>query len=166
VFLSVRMKVRTELKDRSIQVIFWSMVAFFVITVGTMFIGVPLAGNLPLGYFILPSLVIFLALSVTLLVLTVKKKIEGKLRIFLLLTGASAVGLPVFVVLHNLVYALFIHFFGENFWGAGGDEPVFFILATIVCPLGFLVGVVGTIVLAIKNKSNVPAVKTQGGEGN
>jgi hypothetical protein len=145
-------------KDKSIRAIFWAMVAFFIITVGTMYIGVPLGGNFPLGYLVLPSAAIFLILGVILLVLTLKKKVEGKLKIFLLLTSASAVGLPVFVVLHNLVYALFIYFFGENFWGVGGDEPVFFILATIVCPLGFLVGAVGTIVLAIKKKPGQPAV--------
>jgi hypothetical protein len=154
------------LKDRSIRIIFWAMVAFFLIAIGTMFIGVPLAGNFPIIYISLPCIVVFLGLGVALLVLIVKKKVAGKIKIFLLLTGASAVGLPVFVVLHNLVYALFVHFYGENFWGFGGDEPVFFILATIVCPLGFLVGVVGTIVLNIKNKSSVPAVKVQGGESN
>ena len=103
-------------------------------------------------YFMFSALAIFAGLGVTLIVLTVKKKVAGILRKFLLLTGASAVGLPVFAVLHNLVYALLILWFGEDFWGASGDEPVFFILATIVCPIGFLVGAVGTIVLAVKNK--------------
>ena len=32
----------------------------------------------------------------------------------------------------------------------GGDEPVFFIIAIVVCPIGFLVGAVGSIVLAIR----------------
>jgi hypothetical protein len=32
------------------------------------------------------------------------------------------------------------------------DEPFFFILATIVCPIGFLVGVVGSIVLFVKER--------------
>ena len=108
-------------------------------------------------YIIFPAWVVFAGLGVTLLVLTVKTKVAGMLKKFLLLTGASAVGLPVFAVLHNLVYALLILWFGEDFWGASGDEPVFFILATIVCPIGFLVGVVGTIVLAIKTKPSVPA---------
>jgi len=130
------------------------MVALFVIVIGTMFIGVPLARNFPLIYISLPSIVIFLGLGVALLVLTVKKKVAGKLKIFLLLTGASAVGLPVFAVLHNLVTAMCISFFG---FGADFDEPVFFTLATMLCPLGFLVGMIGTIVLASRNKSSVPA---------
>ena len=95
-----------------------------------------------------------------------KKKVGGKLKAFLLLTGASAVGLPVFAVLHNLVYALFILWFGENFWGNMGDEPVFFILAVIVCPIAFLAGVVGTIVLDAKNKQDTPAETAWQAEAN
>jgi hypothetical protein len=90
-------------------------------------------------------LVVLIGLGVTLLVLTVKTKVRGTLNKFLLLTGSTAVGLPIFVILHNLVSGLF-----------NIEEAVFFILATLVCPLGFLVGVVGTIVLAIKNKPTVP----------
>ena len=71
------------------------------------------------------------------------------LKKFLILTGASFVGFFVFVLLHNLVYGLFIHFWGADFWN-GGDEPFFFIMAIIVCPLGFLVGAVGSITLSIK----------------
>ncbi|GAG61024.1 unnamed protein product, partial [marine sediment metagenome] len=53
-----------------------------------------------------------------------------------------------------LFYALFILLFGADFWEriGIGDEPVFFILAIIVCPIAFLVGVIGSIVLFIKKK--------------
>ncbi len=94
----------------------------------------------------------FFILGLALIVLTVKRKVEGPLKKFLLLTGASAVGFPVFVILHNLVYGLFIYFFGQDFWERVGlgDEPFFFIMAVIVCPLGFLVGATGTIALFLK----------------
>jgi hypothetical protein len=36
-----------------------------------------------------------------------------------------------------------------------GDEPVFFILATIVCPIALLVGIIGSIVLIAKKKVKV-----------
>ncbi len=142
------------MKGKIIWSIFWVMVAVFIIIICTMFVLVPLAGNLPLGFIAFPAFVIFVGLGVTLLVLTVKTKVAGLLKKFLLLTGASTVGLPVFAVLHNLVFALFIKLFGEGFWDKVGlgDEPVFFIIATIVCPIGFLVGAVGSVVLAIKNK--------------
>ncbi len=100
---------------------------------------------MPLGFLpaiLLPAMVIFVLLGAALLFLTVKTKVGGILKKFLLLTGASAVGLPVFSLLHNVV---------------GGvlniEEPVFFLIAIFVCPIGFLVGVVGSIVLATKNKT-------------
>jgi hypothetical protein len=141
--------------DKSIRVIFWVMVAFFIFIMGTMFVGVRLAGNWPVINFFLPSVFVFTILGITLLVLTVKKKVKGIRKVFLLLTGASAVGWPVFVVLHNLVTALIISFFHVS---AEFDEPLFFIIAIVVCPLGFLVGAISNIVLTIKNKPGQLAV--------
>jgi hypothetical protein len=136
---------------KSVWVIFWITVGFFFIAVvGTMF-APPIMGS-AMPYFMFSAFAVFAGLGVTLLVLTVRTKVAGILKAFLLLTGAAAVGFPVFAVLHNLVYALLILWLGEDFWGAGGDEPVFFILAAIVCPIAFLVGAVGTIIINIKNK--------------
>jgi len=142
------------MKEKSICIIFWIAVGFFFIAVVGTMLAPPIRVLMP--YFMFSAWGVFAGLGVTLLVLTVKTKVAGILKKFLLLTGASAVGIPVFAVLHNLVYALFILCFGEYFWGASGDEPVFFILAAIVCPFAFLVGAVGTIVLTIKNKPSVP----------
>jgi len=88
---------------------------------------------------LLISLVVFFLLGLTLIVSMAKKKVggsQGSLKRFLSLTGASAVGLFVFVLLHNAVYGVF-----------GVEEPFFFLLAVIVCPLAFLLGATGTIVL-------------------
>lgn len=49
------------------------------------------------------------------------------------------------VILHNLVYALFYSYFK----GANGDEPVFFIIATIIVPGYFLVSLIYTIIRKI-----------------
>ncbi|MCL5986810.1 MAG: hypothetical protein M1371_09675 [Actinobacteria bacterium] len=96
---------------------------------------------------------IFFLLGIAIIVLTIKAKLKGLIKKFLLLAGASITGILVFALLHNLVYGLFIYFFGANFWDRiGGDEPFFFILATIVCPIGFLVGAIGSIVLLSKRK--------------
>ena len=93
-----------------------------------------------LGYiFVSAGGVVLTGLGVTLLVLMAKTKVERGLKKFLLLTEASFVGLPVFGILHNAVSGL------TNF-----EEPVFFILAIIVCPVGFLVGAIGSIVLKVK----------------
>ena len=87
-------------------------------------------------------------------IVILKIKAEGLLKKFLLLTGLSMVGFPVFVILHNFIYGLLIYLFGQDFWEriGLGDEPLFFILAVIISPLGFLVGVIGTIVLLVKKR--------------
>ena len=132
------------MKRKLIWSIFWALVGVFVIVVSTIFIPPAVILLMPLGLLpaiFLAAIVVFVLLSVALLFLTVKTKVGGILKKFLLLTGASAVGLPVFVLLHNVVSGLF-----------NIEEPVFFIMAIFVCPIGFLFGAVGTIVLAIKSK--------------
>jgi hypothetical protein len=145
------------MKGKLIWPIFWTLIAVFFVLVIFIFGITPeaFASIIDRSLFVWVLAIAgaaILLLGAALIFFTVKEKVGGMLKKFLLLTGASAAGLPVFAVLHNLVYALLILWFGEDFWGANGDEPVFFILATIVCPIGFLVGAVGTIVLANKNK--------------
>ena len=130
--------------------IFWALVGVFVVIFGLFQISPAILGfrGPSFLWLLIISGSIFLLLGVALIVLTVREKVGGKLKAFFLLTGASAVGFLVFVLLHNAVYALFIYFFGEGFWN--GDEPFFFIMAVFVCPLGFLVGAIGSIVLRVK----------------
>jgi hypothetical protein len=135
------------MKGKLIWSIFWVLVGVFVIAVSMMFI--PAVLRLPVGFSGFAAWPVLTGLGVTLLVLTVKTKVGGMLKKFLLVTGASVVGLPVFAILHNVVSGLF-----------NTEEAVFFIIATIVCPIGFLVGAVGTIVLAIKAKPSVSAGKS------
>ena len=93
-----------------------------------------------MGYVFFISVgVVLTGLGVTLLVLTAKTKMRAGLKKFLLLTEASFVGFPVFLILHNAVSGLF-----------NVEEPVFFILVTIVCPIAFLVGAIGSIILRVK----------------
>ncbi len=98
------------------------------------------------------SLLVVLAIAFALLglivaVLTARLKEPGAKRLFFLLAGASAAAIPICVILHNLVYALFIWWFGEGFWERHGtDEPVFFTLAVVVCPALFVIGAVGSMV--------------------
>jgi hypothetical protein len=131
--------------------IFWALVGVYIVIAGMFFI--PAFRDLLRGSeaFLLPIAVFFL-LGVALIVLTVKEKVGGTLKKFFLLTGASAAGFFVSILLHNAIYGLLIYWFGANFWDriGLGDEPFFFFVAILVCPIGFLVGVIGSIVLAIK----------------
>ena len=124
--------------------IFWASAAVFIAMVCIMFVRSIRKLLMPYGFF--GVIAVLMILGVILIVLTIQKEVEGTSKVLLLLTGASAVGMSIFSILHNLVTAMFIKFFkvSTNF-----DEPVFFILTTVVCPLGFLVGAVGTIVLAM-----------------
>ena len=131
--------------------IFWALVGSYVVIACVFFI--PAFRDLLRGseVFLLPIAVFFL-LGVALIILTVKEKVGGMLKKFFLLTGASAAGFFVSILLHNAIYGLFTYWFGANFWDkiGLGDEPFFFFVAILVCPIGFLVGMVGSIVLAIK----------------
>ncbi len=124
------------MRGKLIWSIFWTQVGVFVMVVSAIFIPSVLRLGVGLG-----ASVVFAGLGVTLIILTVKRKVGGMLKKFLLLTGGSAVGFLIFILLHNIVSGLF-----------NIEEPVFFIIATIVCPIAFLIGAVGTIVLTTKNK--------------
>jgi hypothetical protein len=127
------------MKGKLVWSVFWALVGVFVIAVTIIFTLVDLLVGMERYVFFVSVGIGLTGLGVTLLVLTAKAKAERRLKKFLLLTGASAVGLPVFAILHNAVSALL-----------NMEEAVFFTLATIVCPIGFLVGAIGSIVLMVK----------------
>jgi hypothetical protein len=130
------------MKGRLVWSVFWAQVVVFVITVIMM--TAPFSSSLHPGLIFVPW-GLFFSLGAALTYLTLRQKTPGWQGKFLLTTGAAGVGFLVFVVLHNVVSGIF-----------DAEEPVFFVLATIVCPLGFLVGTVGSIVLAIKNRQLLP----------
>ncbi len=134
--------------DTLIWSIFWASAAVFITMVCIMLFlrAVKSVRKLLVPYGFFGVIAALMILGVILIVLTVQKDVEGISRVFLLLTGAAAAGMSIFAILHNLVTAMFIKFFkfSKNF-----DEPVFFLLAVIACPLGFLAGAVGTIVVAV-----------------
>ena len=96
----------------------------------------------------------FTVLGVALIYLTLKKNLKGKLKLFLILTGGCAVGSFISVILHNLIYGLFIILFDPGFWEriGLGDEPFFFTLGLIVFPIGFIIGQLGSIFYFLKRK--------------
>lgn len=111
-----------------------------------------------------PYIFLFWALltlaGIGLVIITFREKIPGKLKFFLLSSGFSAAGFVLGGVLHNLFYALgtltenlevlrvFLNIL----------EVTFFLTAVIICPIGLLVGVIGTLILWKK----LPAEKNDG----
>jgi hypothetical protein len=117
---------------------------FAWINLGKRFISVPI----PL--LAVPAIA-FIVLGLVVVALTLKIKETGKGKLFFLLAGASAAAIPICALLHNVVYGLFIWWFGDDFWGRHGtDEPVFFILAVVVLPALFLIGSVGSVVSLVR----------------
>ncbi len=127
----------------STLVIFWLIFAFFILNVFSMYLIGPF-----IRFISIPSMVILSILGIVLIVLASRAKFTKISKAFFILTGASALGMTISGVLHNLVYALLVKLFREGI----GNEPVFFILATIVCPIALLVGVIGSIVLMAKKR--------------
>ena len=130
------------MKAKLIWPIFWALVGTFVLYIISMFLPPMRMGNV----FVFPLLlyfvwVAFLVLGIIFLVITKKGKTRGVLRGFQFLMGASAVGLPLSGVLHNVLSALL-----------NVEEPVFFMIAVFVCPIGLLVGAVGTILVNVRSK--------------
>jgi len=109
---------------------FWALVLLFLIFVLNSFI--PIIRGF--GFFIF--LAGFFLLGLLLLILSWKRDTA------LMLTALSCVCFPVFVILHNMFYALRIPIL----------EGLFFLLAIPVCPILFLVGIITVIV---KNKSAI-----------
>lgn len=137
-----------------IKTIFCVLVGIFVVILGWMVFPDFMLANQMLFPFGVVLVFAFFLLGSVLVFLTIKGKVKGKLKKFLILTGGSASGFLVGVLLHNLLYALGM-LVGHIAWLYFLLEVLhvgFFIMAVLVCPLGFLVGVVGSVVLFTKKK--------------
>ena len=121
--------------------LFWALVAIFIII-----LGVVLALNLDLplrdyGKYIFPAVLsVFLLLSIALLVVAIREKVRKILKVFLILTAASALGIAVGIML-------------ENFLTGTYGEGIFLVIGVIIAPIGFLVGLIGSIVLFVKRNT-------------
>jgi len=143
------------MKKELAPTIFWSLMGVFIFILAQFF--VPAIRELFRGPLLfLAPILIFAVLGALLILFTLKSKIKGLLKKFLLLTGISSAGFFAAILLHNLIYGLFIYIFGPNIWETigTGDEFIFFIISIFICPIGFLVGAVGSIVLFIKKQKS------------
>jgi hypothetical protein len=123
------------MKGKLLWSIFLALVAVFLL----LFIAIFVPMNVPRVLSFVVPFVLLLLLGVALIVLTVNKKVKGMLRVSLLLTGASAVAMVVSIIMHNVMGS----------W-VSVEEPVTYIMAVFVCPIAFLVGGVGSVVLGFK----------------
>ena len=140
------------MKKSLLSTTFYALIGSFIIIIGMFF--VPTVSEFVQGPLFLVPFIIFSLLGAVLLFLTVKSKIKGRHKKLLILTGVSAVGFFVGILLHNLLYALAIvssqiailKYLFEFL------QATFFIVAVIVSPLGFAIGAIGTIVILVKKR--------------
>jgi len=143
-------------KENVLRVTFYLLVAVFILAVSIIFI--PAFRGIVSGTFMIISSAILLLFSSVLIGLTLVQKVEGKLKKFLMLTGASAAGFFVFVLLHNIFYGLeqiTSHIIILNYL-MKALEVIFFLIAIFACPIGFVIGVIGTIVMFNKKRKMLP----------
>ncbi len=139
-------------KESVLRVTFYLLVAVFVSAISIIFI--PAFRGFISGTFMIISGIILILLGGYLIALTLKQKVEGKLKKFLMLTGASAAGFFVFAFLHNIFYGLaqITSHITVLSYLMRALEVIFFLIAIFACPIGFLVGVIGSIVLLVKER--------------
>ena len=94
----------------------------------------------------------FLVLGIALILLTKKLKVSKKNKVFLYMTGLSAPAFLIGTIGHNLFYALgtVITEIPVLPYIVSAFEAVFFFLAVPLCPIGFVVGIVGSIIFLFK----------------
>jgi hypothetical protein len=135
----------------STLVIFWITFAFSIMVIAGMY-GMYLYLAPYIGILIgVPFKAVLSILGIVLIVLAAKAKFTKIAKIFFILTGASALGMVLSMLLGDLVFALWLKDLEKVF----AMNLSFYILATIVCPLALLVGAIGSIVLIAKKKVKI-----------
>lgn len=127
------------------------MVGVFIFIMGSIII--PWLNEILISKtFLLGGGLMLLFLGIALMIKASKEEINTALKKFLILTGASAVGFFVSVVMHNLFYALsvLVNDYKPLLYVTETLHVVFFLFAIIVCPIGFLIGTIKTCFLLRK----------------
>jgi len=110
-----------------------------------------------IGPFILVLWAVLALSGIGLVISTIRDKVQGKTKFFLLSSGFSAIGFFLGVILHNVFYALGTLSEDFTFLASILDffEVIFFFMAVIICPIGLLVGMVGSIAYWRKIESHL-----------
>jgi len=132
---------------KRVKAIIYSLIGIFILIV--VFFAIPFENPLKQNFFPIIAVLglLFLILGIVLIILARKEK--GKLKVFLILTGVSAIAPLVLSILHNVFYALAIAFENLSFI----FEPlhgISFIMSLIGAPILFIIGSIGSIVLLNK----------------
>ena len=141
---------------RALSIVFWALVTAFAALILTVLFPDVLDLFRP-AFLTLMALCFLLGLA--LLILSVRWKQRTLLRTFWILAGASTTGFALGSVLHNAFYALATVTVQWPILNTTMDilEVAFFVIATLLCPVAFVVGTVGAIVLMVRRSRSVAA---------
>lgn len=137
--------------------IFYALILAFIMAASAMLI--PAFGNdINFAFLAIPGILMFI-FGILLVVLARRKKLDKKLKKYLVITGASASGIFLGSILHNFFYALaevsksikiisrFMQFL----------EVSTFILALFVCPIVFIISATFVNILLIRKRKKLHA---------
>ena len=129
-----------------LKTIFYALIIIFVLIL--LYFFTPLANKEAI--FLLVAILGFIFLILGIILTFIAKKEKGKLKLFLMITGISAIAPFVFTILHNVFYALAIVFVSFKYLFEA-LHVISFIISLIVAPIVFIVGVIGSIIFFKKS---------------
>jgi len=146
----------TSKVPRPLSIVFWVLVAAVSVLILTVLSPDVLGLFRPM---FLSLMALCFLLGLALLILSVRWKQRTLLRVFWILAGASTTGSALGSVLHNAFYALATVTGNWPILSAAIEvlEVAFFLVATLLCPVAFLVSTVGAIVLLVRRSRSVAA---------
>lgn len=138
--------------ERIIKIVVGALGGTFIIILSLIFL--PAISGFSIDGFriFLLFFLIFFFLGLILLIFTLKREKEGRRKKFLILTSLSTLGFFIATLLHNAFYALtlasqgifLLNYLLKVF------HTFFLLVALLLCPIGFLISLGGSIILLIK----------------
>jgi hypothetical protein len=125
------------MSGKVIKIIFVALILVFI-PVFTDLVSVSVLNLSDTFSYILLGLLFVLGLLFLILVL--RSPAPGLLRRYLVLTALNAVVIPVAVLIHNSTSGL----------SESRENIFFFLIAVIICPLGLVTGIIGSLILSFK----------------
>ena len=128
------------MKGKLMWSVFWLLVVDFMVCLLGF---IPAVARLMMGAGFLLVFALFILLGIALIVLTVRGKVAGLLGKSLILTGAAPVAVVIIFVLAEIIGSIIPGALQNRFGNYNAVDLVLFVIMAV-----FLVGVVGSIVLA------------------
>ena len=134
---------------------FWASIVVFGLILLEFFIP-PIRNLFKNSILFLLIFIVFSFLGLVLIFLTLKEKLEPKLKKFLLLTGISSASFFIAVLLHNVFYglAMLVSSFTLLSYFLGLFHLFFFLIAIFISPTLFLIGAIKVIIILRRQPKN------------